>query len=235
MFYFTGDIHGNTYAFINRFRKINLTAEDVVVILGDAGLNYYADYRETIAKRDINRMCPATVFCIHGNHERRPETISSYETKTFCGGTVYYEKDLPNLLFSIDGERYQFGEYTALVLGGAYSVDKYYRLESGHYWFEDEQMPEEKRLEILDSIRANPTVDLILSHTCPLQWQPTDLFLSSIAQTMVDKTTEEFLSECEKLLDYKHWLFGHFHANRGIGDKAIMLFDGVLSFDDLEQ
>lgn len=228
MIYFTGDVHGSSYDLINRFSNIELTPDDVIVILGDAGFNYFGNRKDLANKMHIKNEICATVFCVHGNHERRPETISTYITREFLGGTVYFEPEFPNLVFAVDGERYLFDVYTALVMGGAYSVDKYYRLKSGHHWFSDEQISEEKRLQILDSIRANPTVDLVLTHTCPYEWQPTDLFLPSVDQSAVDNTMEHFFSECEQILNYKCWLFGHFHDSRRINDKAYMCFRSVL-------
>lgn len=43
MIYYTGDIHGET-RFIKHFILLNsLTGNDLIVILGDAGLNYYGN------------------------------------------------------------------------------------------------------------------------------------------------------------------------------------------------
>ena len=39
-----------------------------------------------------------------------------------------------------------------LVLGGAYSVDKFYRLSMGYKWFSDEQMTIEERENFLNNI-----------------------------------------------------------------------------------
>lgn len=74
-----------------------------------------------------------TVFCIHGNHETRPKSLSYYRESEWPGGTVYYEEDFPDILFAKDGEIYDFHDtdgnnISALVIGGAYSVDKFYRI-----------------------------------------------------------------------------------------------------------
>lgn len=233
MFYFTGDVHGNVEEFMDRFRNRSLTINDTIVILGDAGLNYYGNYKDHEKKMKLYYAIPATIFCVHGNHEMRPENIAGFKCKNYCGGLVWYQEHMPHIVYAIDGMRYKFGKRTALVMGGAYSIDKYYRLSCGANWFADEQIAEEKRLEILDSIRENPSVDLVLTHTCPYEWQPTDLFISGIDQSTVDNSMEHFFTECERLLDYKHWLFGHFHDNRKINDKATMLFDDVLSLRDI--
>ena len=72
--------------------------------------------------------------------------------------------------------------------------------------------------------------DLILSHTCPIGYEPTDLFMSTIDQSMVDKTMERYLDFIEHGVDYKIWLWGHFHEFRDYsrldGKAKIMLSAG---------
>ena len=128
MVYYTGDIHGNAtdlVAFVNRFK---LTDSDILIILGDVGANYYGDKRDQYCKNALASMKP-TVFCIHGNHERRPATVPSYKQKEWNGGMVWYEDEYPNLLFARDGDIFNIDGTKHLVIGGAYSVDKFYRLE----------------------------------------------------------------------------------------------------------
>lgn len=129
MFYVTGDIHGRPERLIAKIQAKHLTKLDTVIILGDAGFNYYFDMRDVVAKNKTLQV-PCKIFCIQGNHEARPHNIDTYKTTTFCGGTVWYEDDFPNLLFAKDGEVYDFDGFKCLVIGGAYSVDKYYRIYS---------------------------------------------------------------------------------------------------------
>lgn len=82
---------------------------------------------------------PITLFCIHGNHERRPTTIVEYKLQEWNGGKVWVEEAYPNILFAKDGEIYNIAGMKTIVIGGAYSVDKFYRLSKGYNWFEDEQ------------------------------------------------------------------------------------------------
>ena len=129
MIYYTGDIHGSAKGIAAFAQHYELTESDVIVILGDVGANYYGNRRDRYCKDDLARMKP-TVFCIHGNHERRPSTLSGYKQKEWNGGLVWYEDDYPNLLFARDGDIFTMEEVRHLVIGGAYSVDKYYRLEN---------------------------------------------------------------------------------------------------------
>ena len=103
MTYFTGDIHGSPIKIQHFCRQMNLTANDTVVILGDVGANYYGDSRDGHMKKRLAALAP-TIFCIHGNHERRPSTISDYELTTWNGGAVWVQPEYPNLLFAKDGE-----------------------------------------------------------------------------------------------------------------------------------
>lgn len=81
---------------------------------------------------------PITLFCIHGNHEQRPSTISSYEETEWHGGTVYVEKEYPNILCAKDGEIFELDGRKTIAIGGAYSIDKAIRLAYGWGWWEDE-------------------------------------------------------------------------------------------------
>ena len=45
-----------------------------------------------------------------------------------------------------DGEIYDIDDKKVMVIGGAYSVDKWYRLKMNYKWFEDEQISEEENL-----------------------------------------------------------------------------------------
>jgi len=41
MIYYTGDIHGGKHEIVHFTKRMNLTVDDVIVILGDVGANYY--------------------------------------------------------------------------------------------------------------------------------------------------------------------------------------------------
>lgn len=79
--------------------------EDVLIILGDAGVNYYLTRSDYDLKQELNDL-PITLFLIQGNHEERPEEIDTYEERPWRGGVVYAEPEFPSLLFAKDGEIY---------------------------------------------------------------------------------------------------------------------------------
>ena len=225
MTYFTGDIHGSPIKIQHFCRQMNLTANDTVVILGDVGANYYGDSRDGHMKKRLAALAP-TIFCIHGNHERRPSTISDYELTTWNGGAVWVQPEYPNLLFAKDGEVYDIAGKKAIVIGGAYSVDKWYRLQSGLQWFSDEQPSAEIKNRVEQKLDAlGWKVDLVWTHTCPEKYTPREAFLSGINQASVDNSTEQWLNTIEDRLEYDAWYCGHWHINKRI-DRMHFLMEG---------
>lgn len=137
-FYITGDCHSD-FKKIQIFCKMQRTTlSDVIIILGDAGINYFLDKTDYKLKKNLSKL-PITLLMVAGNHEERPYNIPTYTEKIWNEGVVYWEEEFPNLLFTKDGEIYNLNGKKAIALGGAYSVDKEFRQMAGLPWFADEQ------------------------------------------------------------------------------------------------
>lgn len=230
MIYLTGDTHGNFKRIINFCNERKTTKDDLMIILGDAGLNYFLNEKDEWCKNEIQKL-PIRFLCVHGNHEERPFLISSYKGKEFASGIVYYEPKYPDILFAKDGEVYNLDGKSCLVLGGAYSVDKYYRLAMGYHYFASEIPAQEMKEEIINNInKLNWKVDIVLSHTVPQKYEPTEWFISNIDQSTVDKSVEIFLDEIENKLDYTAWYAGHYHGEKSI-DKLRIMFENYIDLD----
>ena len=221
MIFLTGDIHGNPTQIQLFLEKVKLTEKDTIVLLGDVGANYYGNKKDNFLKNILSNY-PPTFLCIHGNHEMRPEKIAGYKPKIWNGGRVLASDDYPNILFAEDGEVYDLEGYKALAIGGAYSVDKFYRLERGFGWWADEQPSEQTKRKVEDVI-AKGGIDIILSHTCPYKYRPTEMFIPGLDQSTVDESTELWLDKIEEAVDYKEWYCGHWHTDKRI-DKMHFLF-----------
>lgn len=224
MIYLTGDTHGSVYRLACFCQKMQTNKDDVLIILGDAAFNFFLDERDTFRK-DYASKLPITLFCIHGNHERRPESLGIYDEQEWHGGIVYVEERYPNILFAKDGEVYDLNGKKTIVIGGAYSIDKARRIE-GLSWWPDEQPSEaikervEKKLE-----EMGWKVDIVLSHTTPLKYEPVEVFIRGIDQSKVDKSTEKWLDSIENRLEYKKWYCGHYHTEKTIDRLRIMFND----------
>lgn len=229
MIYITGDKHTNFKEVLNFCNTNKTTRDDIFIILGDAGINYYANEKDYVLKNNLLQF-PITFFCIHGNHEERPENIKTYKTKKFYNGLVYYEEDYPNILFAKDGEVYNFNNKKTLVIGGAYSVDKFFRLARGYNWYESEQPDDKTKDKVMRVLKElNDKVDIILSHTCPYKYLPREMFLEGVDQSTVDNTTEYFLDEIDNITNYKTWYCGHYHADKEV-DKIKFMYNKIEVF-----
>lgn len=87
-----------------------------------------------------------------------------------------------------------------IVIGGAYSIDKMVRVIYGYGWWPDEQPSEEIKQYVEAQLeKVNWKVDVVLSHTIPLKYEPVEVFLPGLDQSRVDKSTEEWMDKIDKV------------------------------------
>lgn len=224
MIYITGDTHREFY----KLHDVEKNKDNMLIILGDVGINYYLDERDKKLKEQLNSY-NIKLFCIQGNHEERPENISTYKEIDMFGGKVFIEEEYPNLIFAKNGELYDIDNKKVLVIGGAYSVDKNYRIIYGYPWFKDEQLNKEEMDNILNKYKGQ-YIDIVLSHTCPLKYEPTEVFMKGINQSDIDKSMERFLDKVEHSINYDKWYCGHYHTEKQI-DKLEFMFGRIKLFN----
>ena len=231
MVFITGDTHRLEIA--DRYEELSwqyeTTTDDVLIILGDVGINYEGESSDFELKKELAEL-PITLLCIHGNHEMRPETIHSYELVERFGGMVYMEDEFPNLLFAKDGEIYELDGKRCIAIGGAYSVDKHTRTR-GVDWWDDEQPSEEIKAEVEEALwAADWKVDVVLSHTRPYNFAhnhaPKKNFSPHYDDRHFDISTELWLGTIEKRLDYSEWFCGHFHTDQR-DNKLIYMYRDI--------
>lgn len=229
----TGDTHGG-FSTITRVGNIarnnpELKPEETgIIILGDCGLNFYLNKTDKKYKKMLNGM-GYKIYCVRGNHEQRPELIPgmTLENDFNVGNMTWVEPDYPNIRYFADGGNYVIDGHPTLVIGGAYSVDKYWRLTRAGYsavdaetadpkkcgWFKDECLTQEEMDAIIESNKGKK-FDFVFTHTAPIDWEPTDLFLGCVDQSTVDKSMEYWLSDLKATFNWGVWCFGHYHADR---------------------
>lgn len=207
-------ITGDTHADFSRFKILGNMSNTAIIILGDVGLNYYLDERDLNAKRYLAKL-PFTFYCVRGNHEARPSDIPGMELcyDENVKGLVWMEEEFPSIKYFQDWGFYEVDGLRTLVIGGAYSVDKYWRINRNARWFKNEQLSQAERDACYISAYGRQ-IDLVLSHTCPLSLQPTDLFLQGLDQSTVDNSMEQWMEDLAHTFNWKLWLFGHYHADR---------------------
>lgn len=232
----TGDTHGDNLHRINMILASEVTApeETGIIILGDAGFNYYCDRREHHAKEKVNKL-GCKVYCVRGNHEMRPQDVEGM-TIIFddeVEGSVYVHPDYPNIRYFGDYCSYYIDGNEVLVIGGAYSVDKYWRLENGHKWFHNEQLSEAE-MKDCDLIYSGRKFHFVLTHTCPTSFQPVDMFLDFIDQSLVDTSMEDWMEYFKNKIKWDYWLFGHYHTDRCQDEHVEIFFHWWDKLDEIK-
>jgi 3-oxoacid CoA-transferase subunit A len=215
----TGDCHGRVEGRLASIKK-NMPEykpeETAIIILGDVGFNYYKSKHDWKSKQRAAKF-GYTIYCLRGNHEDRfsnSKTEIIYQHDPEVNGMIMYEEEFPNIKYFLDWvNSYIIMGKKVLTIPGAYSVDKWYRLQNDWQWFPDEQLTAEEMAEAEEEFKDGE-FDLVLSHTCPIDWEPNDLFLSMIDQSTVDKTMEVWMSKFKNMISWGVWLFGHYHADR---------------------
>ncbi len=225
-----GDCHG-WFGWIDNQLKDYPRKETAVIILGDAGFNYYLNKYDDRLKKEVNEL-GFCIYCVRGNHEARPQDTScGYELiyDHNVRGEVYVQKEYPNIRFFKDWGEYWLDFFHVCVIGGAYSVDKWWRLARAGVqsktdwsynnpkktgWFPNEQLSEKEMAQATADL-ANKSFDFVFSHTCPKKFQPSDLFLKTVNQSEVDNSMELWMDDLsEKIVVNFAWCFGHYHADR---------------------
>lgn len=224
MIYAMGDIHGKLEELL--YMLTHLVEGDTVVLLGDNGLNFYKDGTDVKRKRRLSiaaLQAKVDILIVRGNHDIRPSDIESYSLVDYKGARAWIESEFPYLYFAEDGGVYEIEGQRVLTIGGAYSVDKYYRLDKNWPWFPNEQLSEKEREFILDSLDANAYYDLVFTHTCPYNFRPLKDFLDYKVEE--DFTMEIFLQQVYNKIEknFGSWMCGHFHHSRQIAPRVRVL------------
>ena len=237
----TGDIHGRIQERVDAIdRNLYPPNETALICLGDVGFNFYLNRSDT-KRKQFAQESGYVFYCVRGNHEERPQNIPNM-TEYFdmdIHNFVYMEEEFPNIKYLRDGEEYKFNGHPTLVIGGAYSVDKWFRLDGRPEntdlwtgWFPAEQLTSEEMGQIELNINGN-YYDIILTHTCPESWEPKDLFLSGLDQSSVDKSMEKWLDVIKTQIDWQVWLFGHYHADRYVKPGVEMLDTSIVDLEEI--
>lgn len=231
----TGDCHGN----FGKFHLMNYLSRREpmnVIILGDVGVNWFCNDEDSRYKKSLNDYENLTFYCVQGNHEARPESIPNmklcYDEEV--QGEIWMEEKYPRIRYFKQYGDYVLGDYKVLVIGGAYSVDKPCRVKNGWTWFEDEQLTQEEMKEI-EQIYQDRAFDFVLSHTCPKSWQPQHLFLGLVNQEEVDDSMERWMDSFKETIQFKAWLFGHYHGDCIQADRNEIFYRSFKSLDEINE
>lgn len=190
-----GDIHGN-FGVLNKL--LNKKKPDILLACGDFGYwpkffnkTYVDDVGQTRQWKDEIKNTKTKIYWCDGNHE----DFDSLEKRTT-------DELWPNVFYMPRGKTMKLPDgRNVLFMGGAYSVDKAYRI-AGHDWFPQEMITQKDIYNLPDE-----KVDIVISHTAPKCF---DFNYHIIGDKITDSSRDALQFVFDK---YKpsQWFFGHFH------------------------
>lgn len=244
MIYITGDCHGDYLRFSteNFPEQKQMTKEDYMIIAGDFG--FWKNDREQYYWMKWLQNKPFTTLWVDGNHENF-DLLSTYPVEMWNGGEVQYIS--PSILHLRRGQVFEIDGYKIFTFGGASSHDisggilekddphflekrrylnqnhKLYRINHESWWKEELPSQEEMDTGIRNLEKHHNKVDYIITHCCATSTQA----LMSAGLFKSDILTD-YLEEIRVNTDFKRWYFGHYHDNKAINDKEILLYEQII-------
>lgn len=243
--YATGDTHGNFQRFEPEHfpEQSGMTIEDYMIICGDFGGVWDGGEKD---KRSLDRLeaLPFTALFISGNHENF-DRLAKYPVEEWHGGKVQFIR--PHVIHLMCGQVFNLQGYTFFTMGGASSHDigdgilnpkapdfeeKYWmlrrmgaRFRVNHWSWWKQELPSDAEYEEArhNLERAHYEVDYIITHCAP----------SSIEDIVGDggyvhDRLTDFLEEIKDRTKFHYWLFGHYHDNKVIDEKYVLLWKQII-------
>ena len=220
MIYVTGDLHGNFERFKPKYfpKQANMTKNDTVIITGDFGGVWFGDSRDDETLDWLERL-PFTLAFVCGNHENY-DALERYPVDDWHGGRVHRIR--PHVLHLMRGQIFELEGCRFFTMGGAKSHDTNHRINHLSRWQQelpsDEEYAEARRN--LDAVGW--AVDYIITHCAP-----TSIARMESRHNEADRLTD-FLQKIWDKTDYRYWLFGHYHDNKAIDEKHILLWEQIV-------
>ncbi len=244
MIFATGDTHGDFRRFGNRvfFEQSRLSKDDYIVVCGDFGIwdnsaaeNYWLDW--------LNAK-PFTTLFVTGNHSNY-ELLATYPVKQWHGGAVQFIR--PSIIHLMRGQVFDIGSKRIFTMGGASSHDikdgildpfapdfrarrraldarrGMYRVNRVSWWREELPSSEEYKTALKNLDTCGWRVDYVVTHCCPSSIQ--DIVGRGLYPN--DALTD-FFEDIKGKLDFDCWLFGHYHDNRVVAGKYILLYEQIV-------
>ena len=245
MIYFTGDTHSDFTRFsTERFPdQKNMSKNDYVIICGDFGGLWKKSNETNYWLKWLSEKSFTTLF-VDGNHENF-DMLNEYPVTFWNGGKVHMITE--SIYHLMRGQVFTIAGKKIFTFGGAQSHDirdgildpaepdfkeKYKKLWNnmalfrvkGVSWWKEEMPSDEEYDEGLKNLEANDwTVDYIVTHCGPNSI--IDIFSRGFYEH--DRLTD-YLENIRSKTTFKKWFFGHYHEDRMIGDRFLMLNEEII-------
>ena len=220
----SGDLHCNTDKEIFSIIKTELISKygeekyDEIkyhIILGDAGFLLFNNLIKEMYLYSTLKERPFPVLCVLGNHDPVLGIKNLPEVDIGIGNKVILVKnENPFIAYLKRGISYSIDGLKFLVLGGALSVDKSFRIPEISWWKEEYWNKEEKK-NLFRLLKKESSFDYVLSHTGPSRVN--QIIHTSMKRKLFPFIFDEVASFNEKIdgkIKCKQWFCGHWHVDQ---------------------
>jgi len=255
MIFVTVDCHSDFRKFSSKNfpEQKKLTKNDYIIICGDFGGIWYSEDSEYHKEEEywlnwLEKKSYTTLF-VDGNHENFGR-FYHFPVEEWNGGKVH--KLRPSVLHLMRGEIFTLNQKKFFTFGGASShdiedgiitMDKEgkWRQKEKHYkrigkncyriknltWWETELPTQEELEHGLKNLERNCyQVDYIISHCCPRRIE-SDFLNKGYSKDILTV----YFDEIAEKADFQKWFFGHYHEDRQILEKYILLYKQIMKIN----
>ena len=223
--YITGDKHGTMLPIFGLAENNEISADDVLLITGDAGFVWDETYPKTVAS--LEKAFPGTIAFVDGNHENH-DLLNALEISEWNGGRVHAVGT--RTFHMMRGEVFTIHGQKIFAFGGARSSDKNdRRVEGVSWWSAEEPTAEEIAYGEAQLKEHLMELDYIITHEPPLfarEYVPRKLPLDE--DYRLPAVLDEWYALAETAPNLKKWYFGHVHTDRRITPKLRCLYNEIL-------
>ena len=219
---FSGDFHANAKGemeFISKYTLLEKYKEQLYekinfhIILGDAGFLWPGNDKSEILNYFELARRPFPVLCVVGNHDPVLGRSDLPEVDMGIGEKVILiNKEKPFIAYLKRGKIYNIENHKFLVLGGALSIDKFYRTPSISWW-EQEYWNDDEKTAISRLLENEKNFDYVLAHTGPSR---INRAINNVEIAFNPKFKDE-VSALNEIIDgkitCKQWFCGHWHKD----------------------
>lgn len=163
-----GDTHGDAQFVSNIHQAARHEGVDTIVQLGDFGYNFDRNLLHSISSW-LDRDEEHKWYWLDGNHDQHDFIEGVILKGDFPGYPVPHFHD--RMFYCHRGSITEIGGKTCMFMGGAYSIDKQYRLEHDRLhktksWWPQEMIRQSDVARAIE-LAEDRTIDVLFSHDCP--------------------------------------------------------------------
>ncbi len=244
MIYITGDCHGDWRRFGAKIfpEQAEMTRDDYVIVCGDFGF-WDRSPEQAWWLRWLSEK-PFTLLWVDGNHENF-DLLREIPPEDWHGGKV--QRIGGNILRLMRGQVFELQGRSVFTFGGARSHDiadgildpdapefrsrlrqlrrrrAMFRVNHRSWWAEE--LPSHGELEEgRRNLQAHGwQVDFIVTHCAP-----TSLQAVLVGGRYEPDVLTDYLEELRARCRYQKWFFGHYHDNRNVTERDILLYEQII-------